>query len=169
MEQGTCRVCVICSGPLSGRQTKLCSKPCRNEALYRSDSYQRIQATRERPVRTVYLVDCAACGEQVKKNRPSSPQRRVVCSVMCRYYVHYGRWQSQPVPQPRERIVVPKSSRVYYGDCVWCGKSHAHSRPGKRWCSAKCIKQAERKRRKAREHGASGTYTWTQVMALFRC
>lgn len=78
------------------------------------------------------------------------------CSIECKQQV-------ADLLRPEE---YPKS-RVWSGDCTWCGRFYYGQKPTTRRCSRRCGLRAGRARRNAREHGASGSYTWTQVMRLF--
>jgi hypothetical protein len=61
---------------------------------------------------------------------------------------------------------VPRSCRVWVKDCAWCGRTFAARMPHSTTCSRHCSRKQGRATRRAREAGARGTYTWTQVMRL---
>lgn len=53
------------------------------------------------------------------------------------------------------------------GPCNWCGDVFTCRGLGLRFCSPRCKAANSRRLRRAREHGAHGQFTWTQVMGLF--
>ncbi len=59
-------------------------------------------------------------------------------------------------------------SRLYYGDCAWCGDFFVSSRPWRTFCKPACARRASSVRRRGREVGAVGSYTWMDVARLVR-
>jgi 5-methylcytosine-specific restriction endonuclease McrA len=53
-------------------------------------------------------------------------------------------------------------------DCDDCGESYTPRTTVQRFCSVRCLRRVERRKRKALEYNAAGSYTWTQVIHLFR-
>jgi hypothetical protein len=51
--------------------------------------------------------------------------------------------------------------------CDDCGEEYPPGTTVQRYCSARCATRVDRRVRRAREHGATGTFTWTEVMHLF--
>jgi hypothetical protein len=51
--------------------------------------------------------------------------------------------------------------------CDDCGSTYTPGTTVQRYCSARCLRRVMKRERKAREHGAQGSFTWTQVIALF--
>ena len=51
--------------------------------------------------------------------------------------------------------------------CEDCGDVYTPGTTVQRYCSARCLRRVARRERKAREHGAQGSFTWTQVIGLF--
>lgn len=132
------------------------------------------------------LVECAGCGEVVAKRKSRAGSRRPTCSLMCRYFVQYGRWQSsrltsralvpwsppliappRPKPLPQRR-----PSRFVSCSCDECGESFIGDR-GAMWsrqeatfCSPRCAGRVSRRTRRAREHNAPGEFKWLDVVRL---
>lgn len=136
---------------------------------------------------------CGQCGETVFKPKTSRYANRF-CSWSCRD--EWQRWNKAPlacvVPEthPSRSSRVPDShpsrvplscsvpsnhpSRVVRrawcaGYCAECGKAYViasewvtHSR----YCSMTCQRRTRRRARKAREAGASGSFTWSGFMKL---
>lgn len=51
-----------------------------------------------------------------------------------------------------------------------CGECEAYFHPRttiQKYCGRKCLRRVHKRIRKAREHGAGGTYSWPEVMRLF--
>lgn len=162
-----------------------CGKPYRARGLC-STHYNQANA---KPIEH----DCSACGAKVAKSQRYA--RRVTCSSACRAYLQYGpqsctvpsthasRSCSVPVSHPSRvpvTCVVPESHpsrqeqraarvRWYAGLCVECGNGYVinsewltHSR----YCSATCQRRHARRARRAREHGATGAFTWDSFARL---
>lgn len=51
--------------------------------------------------------------------------------------------------------------------CGDCGDIYTPSTTVQRYCTTRCARRVARRERRARECGASGSYTWTQVIGLF--
>lgn len=102
------------------------------------------------------LMQCAGCGEEIEKVRHAG--RSPVCSLMCRYFVTFGRWQSQPwpmiarTPRPPKREPLPRPIRS--GECLECGAQFATTRSLQTYCSRDCKDRASKFRRRAVKVGA---------------
>jgi 5-methylcytosine-specific restriction endonuclease McrA len=128
-----------------GRPPQFCSRECAN-------------APKPTP--------CAVCGEVVLKDTTKGASRRSVCSTMCRYFVQYGRWQSQPWTPPvsKRRIAAARKlaaaeaglrgSTWYAGPCRTCGSPFVFNQPNSAACSEKCAAKYHRDLRRARKSGA---------------
>nr|WP_083521852.1 HNH endonuclease [Arthrobacter luteolus] len=94
------------------------------------------------------------------------------CSNQCRQWLvrpysklpadHWARWYGKtskwkPPAAPKE----PRRIR-----CAWCDAEHETLQTAARYCSKPCAKRASKARRRARETGAPGEYTWGQVIKL---
>jgi 5-methylcytosine-specific restriction endonuclease McrA len=126
----------------------------------------------------VYHRECAWCG----KAYATRYRRGRCCSRECGHRFagrlaatfcavpddHPSR--STPVPPDHpSRVVAPKFTPVRYGDCAGCGRCFVDRSQGSpaRWCSKLCVKRHERRKRKARERGAPGMFTWAELMRKF--
>ena len=122
-------------------------------------------------------VACPTCGTVTQK-RNSGSSTRLYCSLKCRplrfgvtrkskALVHVGPSDAVTWLPPQHPViagVAKQHARTWYcGDCVWCGASFVHSQPMSKFCSGQCQRKQMRARRRAREAGASGCYTWTEV------
>lgn len=142
-----------------------------NQLIYKGERHAKV------------AVSCAGCGTVVQKYR--SGKRRPVCSLECRYLVTHGRPHPRtvktlvhvPRTQPARStvppvIVVPPSGRPFRcGSCAWCGclivqDGRVTGIPA-RWCSKRCARKAGKAARRAREMGATGSYTWAEVMRVY--
>jgi 5-methylcytosine-specific restriction endonuclease McrA len=120
-------------------------------------------------------VACAACGIEVEKAAGGGVNRRAVCSLMCRYFLQFGCWQSQPWPPqsppsmaatPLERRRRDAERRIkkaaagttgrtwYVGSCRECGAVFTSDQPSNATCSRRCARTAGRHRRRAMQRGA---------------
>lgn len=121
------------------------------------------------------LVPCAFCGTEVLKYSGGSKARRPVCSTQCREWLnrpycvlpadHWARWygKASAWTPPPPKVAAPKTAKA----CTWCGYGYETYQPHSLYCTQQCAKRASRLRRRASEHGATGTYTWAQVIRLF--
>mgnify|MGYP000854513651 CR=1 FL=1 len=120
-------------------------------------------------------VPCAVCGKAVVKNGPGV-KRRAVCSDRCRYHLTFGHDISEhrelvgPVPKrpatpapPQEAVIGRKWTG---GSCAWCDKTFVGPL-GSAYCSRKCARKWHKVQRRARERGAAGTYTWSEVVRIY--
>lgn len=123
------------------------------------------------------MARCAGCGGKGVRRGERA------CSRWCGVFVRTGRWPRVPVPLshpsraaascpvPRDhpsRCPLPRP-RFHAGCCAECGGgfvvdsefvSHI------RYCSTTCARRVGRRTRRAREHGATGTFTWDGFMKL---
>lgn len=53
-------------------------------------------------------------------------------------------------------------------ECAWCADTFRTTKRVRRFCSDKCRAAAQLRARKARHFAASGSYTWAEVMRLYR-
>lgn len=134
-------------------------------------------------------LSCAACGVLVFKTYPH--RKRVTCSYECRAFLQHGP-QSCPVPDthPSRSTVVPAdhpsriplvcdvpadhasriSRRVLTaGQCADCSAPYVVVNQWdtqSRYCSKRCMVRVARRTRRAREHGATGAWTWDAFARL---
>lgn len=152
-----------------------------------SGHYNRTRYTSEQrhPKRP---TSCAGCGKEVLK-RHSGERYRPVCSDECRYLVTFGRTKDEaeqakreakalvgPLPRVRtveaELTIVPTIGRPFICvPCEWCGESFIQdprvTGATMRYCTRRCARAKSKNLRKAREHGASGSFTLAEVVRLW--
>lgn len=130
------------------------------------------------------LIPCAVCGVEMLKY-PTGKKRQPVCGPDCWYIRTYGKPRPVPskalVPVERGPVVrstvpplhlVPASTHPFTDTpCGWCGQRFIIGGPTSchtaRYCTKACAKRATRAARRAREVGATGTFTWAEVMRVF--
>lgn len=132
------------------------------------------------------MLNCEACGTEVLRY-PNGGRYRVTCSEPCRYLITYGKTKEQaraerrPVvalvgPLPKARSFHPVAIagavvRFLSVECKWCGTAFIQDRRvtgvQMRYCTNRCQRAAAKRLRKAREHGASGTYTLAELVRLW--
>lgn len=137
---------------------------------------------------------CTACGTTViKTNQWARARYRSVCSTQCRAFLQYGP-QSCAVPETHtsrsSRVPSDHPSRVaiacsvplthpsrarrlaafHAGYCRECAAGFVvasnYVGAASRYCSRGCARRTAKRARRAREHGASGSFTWDQFMRL---
>lgn len=119
-----------------------------------------------------YNVDptkpCAACGDVGKVLRAGR-----YCSQFCQVYDRFGpqsrpvplhhpsrRGPSEPATSPRQRK--PPTQRI----CPRCAVSFMTNMPHQIHCSKRCAMKASRLRRRVREAGTYGDWTWGDFMRM---
>lgn len=141
--------CVVCGKQwkASRRDAKLCSDACRAIEYAR----QREPLSCSVPWRTCpdcgvawfrcgsKALQCDPCGQQERERREAARRLRLA---------------------EVDRQMQPRS-------CDDCGRVYTPGTTIQRYCSTYCSARVQRRERKAREHGAQGSFTWTQVISLF--
>lgn len=126
-------------------------------------------------------VRCDACGADF--DRPKRTTQRWVgtyCSYLCRDYTRHGGPLSTTLPSDHWARMygatcpweppVTKAPPFRAGTCQDCGAPYverAYSVPS-RWCSEACARRVGRRKRKAREHDAPGTFRYIDVMRQYQ-
>ena len=115
------------------------------------------------------LVPCAFCGVEVLKHSGGGRKYGQVCSDQCRQWLstpycilpadHWARWYGKV-----SKWIAPKAPRAM--QCAWCNKEHMTMQTAAMHCSRACGRRSGKARRRAREAGAPGEYTWAQVIRL---
>lgn len=127
-------------------------------------------------------VPCAWCGTPIIRSATNSKSRRPACSTDCRYAIQHGRRRpgreligplrsTRPTVSRADRKPTP-ARQWTSGPCGWCGTQFTAQRMGTsgtsgRWCSPSCRRKAAKALRRAREAGATGAYTWAEVVHLW--
>lgn len=112
---------------------------------------------------------CATCGEMFRGHRATAK----FCSDQCKGDAYRTRTVSllpraHPVTELiRQEMYEAKRSILLVVDCEWCGTQVETRKMRQRFCSFDCKRHAMRVRRRGREHGAMGTYTWTEVVKVY--
>lgn len=132
------------------------------------------------PCRTLCVREnarCEGCGSKGVRHRERA------CSRWCGIYVRTGRWPQVSVPSSHpsrvDRCRVPEEHpsrrplprpRFHAGCCAECGAGFVVDSTFVtqvvRYCSTTCARRTGRRARRAREHGATGTFTWDGFMRL---
>jgi 5-methylcytosine-specific restriction endonuclease McrA len=92
------------------------------------------------------------------------------CSDTCKAFGYLTR-TSCPVPErhPSRRAVIEQRTIWTAGNCAWCGTGfitcYTAGSPT-RYCTKRCARLAVGRRRRARQAGASGFFTWDAFMRL---
>ena len=126
------------------------------------------------------LVACVWCGTEVLKGTGGGRKYGQVCSDKCRTWLtapycvlpkdHWVRWfgKSSAWTPPKASLM-----RFVSNACDECGtgfiEANAHNVVSNysRYCSDQCQMRVSRRTRKAREHDATGTYRWIEVIRLW--
>lgn len=126
-----------------------------------------------RPNRHEYkLFACAFCGKDVMRSTGGGRKYGATCSNECRQWLvrpycklpanHWARWYGKTSNwKPPAQKHIPELR-----ECGWCASPYTATQATAKHCSKQCGRKANKARRRALEHGAEGTYTWSQVMAV---
>lgn len=132
------------------------------------------------------MLPCEACGSLVLKY-PNGGRYRVTCSNDCRYTLTYGRTkaEAQRARDASKALIGPlRASRDFQppyikgvgvrfisAECKWCGAGFTQdcrvTTTPMRYCTRRCQRAASKRLRKAREYGATGSYTLAEVVRLW--
>jgi endogenous inhibitor of DNA gyrase (YacG/DUF329 family) len=103
---------------------------------------------------------CIVCGVIVSRVVYSTG--RTFCSSLCRRWTDYGAWSSPVTIRLPKPVKVAKSI-----ECAWCCEVFETSHAAQRFCSHDHKVRARYARKWATRHGATGTYTWGEVVRLW--
>jgi hypothetical protein len=150
-----------------------CDRPLRSKGRC-STHYNQLSPNRH----TKKLVPCAWCGTEVLKSSGGGRVNGSVCSEQCRTWLrfgysvlpddHWARWYgktstwSPPKPPPTPPFQHEERT------CAWCEETFTARRDDAKTCSRRCKGKASYARRRARERNAQGTYTWGEVIRVWR-
>ena len=115
------------------------------------------------------VVACACCGTEVLKDADGRHGARY-CSFECRDFARWGPRSCKLTDRPKPKQPTrpkPAPFQPEERDCAWCGTRFTAQRRDHLNCSTTCKVKAKRARRRARQAGAVGTYTWAEVMHVF--
>jgi len=146
-----------------------CAKNVRARGLCAAHYNQQYAASRHSKT----MAPCFICDKPALKFATNNKARAAVCSAGCRRTLTFGtplpedhwvRWYGKAsawtAPKP---TTVPKMAR----ECEWCGEGYETHQSLSRFCTERCSSKASKLRRRAREHGSTGMYSWAEVMRLF--
>lgn len=117
----------------------------------------------------------------VVKNAPGIQAPTRLLGALPLPYVTYGRWPEDgkeivgPVERrpiaPLPQVAHPTRTRFVSLACAWCGVAylfdlHVGGVPALH-CSGRCARKRRESRRRAREHGAPGSFTWAEVVRIY--
>lgn len=103
---------------------------------------------------------CVTCGEMFRGHRATAK----FCSDECKGDSYRTRTVSRlPRHHPVRVLMRKPTPALRRTGCEWCGTEIETRKSTQRFCSMDCKRHAKRVRRRGREHGAIGTYTWSQV------
>ena len=146
-----------------------CEKPNRARGLC-STHYNQTHATnRHRKVE----VECSACGTSMMRDTSVKRWATTYCSELCRTWGVFGVGGTCNIPANHwARMygatcewVAPRTPRVY--QCEWCGGDAESSRDDARYCTKACKRAHGKVKRRGRERGATGDYTWMDITRLW--
>lgn len=144
-----------------------CGKTFRARGLCATHYNQQHQPNRHRKVE----MQCGCCGKIVIKDSGRDKRyKSVYCSQLCRDYATCGHGTTCVIPSDHWSRWIGKTSvwvPPKHFECGWCGETCTVSGTRDTYCTDRCRLKAKRVRRRCREYGAAGTYTWAQVTSLW--
>ena len=115
---------------------------------------------------------CAGCGKTVMKDAGNAKRyANVFCSLLCRDYYQHGALSSNLPADHMARWVDATcewTPPLMPRGCQWCGTEFQPRTQRGAFCSRVCKKRQYKTTRRGREAGAPGTYTWMDVVRLWR-
>lgn len=141
-----------------------CSTKARAKGLC-ATHYNATLANRHKKIEAT----CDECGQPTLKEQRTKRYRGTYCSQLCRDYAQWGALSTKlPAEHWARHIgstcawVAPRTF-----ECAWCHTPGRVAGNRDTYCSETCTHRAKRARRRGREYGAAGTYTWGQVVRLW--
>lgn len=155
-----------------------CSNALRAKGLCGTHYNQQHQPNRHAKV----MMPCSTCGEMVPKDVANTRMARF-CSMICRLWFSSGVGWS-------EELQADHSARIYGRTCVWVAPTKPNPHIGKKltagrcldcdawyvaidmadqssYCSERCHSRASKRRRRALENNAPGTFRYAEVIHLY--
>ncbi|MBL3699247.1 HNH endonuclease [Leucobacter luti] len=120
-------------------------------------------------------IDCSCCGTVFSREKRNQKRYAAAyCSYLCRDYDKYGP-RTQHLPKDHMARMTgktcewtpPKPASPFTIECGWCEATFQSNRATTEYCQNACKSRASRTRRRGREYGARGTYTWGEVVRLW--
>ena len=131
--------------------------------------------TRPRTPDKPKLVQCDGCGIEILRHK-SKRYPKSYCSDICSHWDQWGAWTSTwkpPVehtaPIDKQNAHPPITGILVAGSCYDCGTAFVTlSTTGlATYCSDQCTARTARRRRRAREHQAVGSYRYSDIMRQY--
>ena len=157
-----------------------CDQPHRARGLCALHYRQLMQARTGRSHHKMHDRTCEVCGTEWQTPRPDAR----FCTAKCKgaHLSRVGRKVTKlpadhPVmlliaearkPKPKPERVDLRTARECPGCSCWFSPLHHAAATQMLTCSRTCSKRVARRRRRAREHGARGSWTWSEFMAVAR-
>ena len=120
---------------------------------------------------------CDGCGKVIKKEAAKlNRYPTLYCTPRCKTDSEWGkRWLAEgatcSLPADHWARWYGKTSTwtppLTQRDCGWCGNAYMQTSRSHVMCSRWCKTKASKVRRRARERGAAGSYTWAEVTRLW--
>jgi len=114
---------------------------------------------------------CEECGTAHVTTRTNGRYCSMVCAkARVKAATAARKAEAQAVRDARPvRVATPKapSFAPEVRVCTWCGEDYRAVRADNAYCTERCARKAAKRRRRAREVGATGTYTWSEVARLY--
>lgn len=153
--------------------TEGCTKAHRAKGLC-ATHYNQLNPNRHLKV----MVNCSGCGSETLKERRAQRYRAYFCSQLCRDHTRWGPTScTLPATHPARQAATPRKAakqpvlkgKLVAGNCPECDSAFvAISTTGiARYCSQVCEKRSHKRTRRAREHGATGTFRYSEVMRQY--
>lgn len=146
-----------------------CNKKWKARGLC-STHYNQTLPNRHRKI----TLTCECCQGPAIKEARQHRYETVYCSELCRDYHRWGPTTSLLPRTHWARMIgmtcawnAPAKKEPESIICQWCGGSSDTLSPTKTYCDDRCARKAAKVRRRARQYGAHGTYTWSQVVHLW--
>ena len=142
-----------------------CTKPHRARGLCSTHYNQAKGYSKDAPL---YARTCDGCGCGLER-RARYDGKPVHCSELCRQWANFGAWATV-IPRDHISRWVNRTCRVRPArqeHCGWCEAPFITKNQRQEFCQKRCKILKQKRNRKARQLGATGTYTWAQITSLW--
>lgn len=139
--------------------------------------HMHYQRTRKRTPDKPVTRECIVCGTSVIRSPKAAYVFGATCSQKCKTIVQFG-WRTELPADHRARMYgatcewkAPKDKGPMFqcGTCADCNAPFTEpaGQTASTYCSLRCSDRVARRRRRAREHGADGSYRFTEIIHLY--
>jgi len=175
MNQRTCPICESTIDPSAHGKRIYCSPKCAKRASNQSEKGRAAHLRHNRNLRLdPDFLDAERNARAEYRQRNIERERaydhaRSAARALAASNANLTGWRALATEPPRQLDAeMDAVDKWRYLACPWCGESFWSRHASAIYCGRPCHDRASRARRRALECGAIGTYTWAEVVAIYR-